>query len=264
MDLKNEFKGTIADDMLELFDRPDDEFAMLAPFIKAKLKQGFESKEYQDQLLTLVEMYDSDSVEQESLVIDELIENIKIEPDLSAEKKDVLVYLFELQKEAFVRVKECGRTRITVKFTKLSENAITPTYAHPRDDAGCDLYAAETVEIKPGETKIVKTDIAAAVPIGYELQIRPRSGMSAKTSIRIANAPGTVDAGYRGNIGVICENQLTDVWGGTNETYTIHKGDKIAQAVLNEVPLINWEEVPTVEDLGSSERGEGGFGSTGQ
>ena len=277
MDLREEFKGAIDEGMLELFEKPDEEFAPLAPFIKAKIKQGIESKEYQDQLLLLMDMYDAGTVDEEVYVLDNFINELKADNDLSPEKKDVLVCLFECQKEAYQKLKECGRPKIRVKVTKLSDKAILPTYAHPTD-AGCDIYAAETVTFKPGETKIVKTDLAVAIPPGYEIQIRPRSGMSYKTPMRIPNSPGTIDCEYRGNVGVIMQNTNGIVYGEENEDgdrdiifidptadpYTIHEGDKIAQMVLNEVPMIDWNEVETVDDLGATQRGKGGFGSTGQ
>ncbi len=277
MDLREEFKGTIDEGMIELFEKPDEDFALIAPFIKAKIKQGCESKEYQDQLLLLMDMYDAGTVEEEVYVLDNFINELKADNDLSPEKRDVLIYLFECQREAYQNLKECGRPKIRVKITKLSDKAILPTYAHPTD-AGCDIYAAETVTFKPGETKIVKTDLAVAIPPGYEIQIRPRSGMSYKTPMIIPKSPGTIDCEYRGNVGVIMQNTNGIVYGEikedgdrdiiyidpTADPYTIHEGDKIAQMVLNEVPMIDWNEVETVDDLGATQRGKGGFGSTGQ
>ena len=268
MDLREEFKGAIDEGMLELFEKPDEDFALIAPFMKAKIKQGCESKEYQDQLLLLMDMYEAGTVEEEVYVLDGFINELKADTDLSPEKKDVLVYLFECQREAYQKLRECGRPKIKVKITKLSDKAILPTYAHPTD-AGCDIYAAETVTFKPGETKIVKTDLAVAIPPGYEIQIRPRSGMSYKTPMRIPNSPGTIDCEYRGNVGVIMENTNGIVYGEikedgdrdiiyidpTADPYTIHEGDKIAQMVLNEVPMIDWNEVETVDDLGATQRG---------
>jgi dUTP pyrophosphatase len=115
------------------------------------------------------------------------------------------------------------------------------------------VFANETVTLNGGDTVIVKTGIKVAIPIGYEIQIRPRSGLSYKTGLRVANAPGTIDSDYRGEVGVIMYNT-------SDENITIFKGDKIAQMVLSEVPMIKWNEV---ESLDETERGEGGFGSTG-
>ena len=103
--------------------------------------------------------------------------------------------------------------------------------------------------------KIVKTGIAVAIPAGYEIQIRPRSGLSLKSKLRIANAPGTIDTEYRGEIGIIMTN-TGDV------PYVIDKGMKIAQMVIAPTPMIKWNEVTTVEELGTTDRGADGFGST--
>lgn len=130
-----------------------------------------------------------------------------------------------------------------------------PSYAKP-GDAGMDLRANEEVKIWPGEIALVKTGIHISLPSGYEVQVRPRSGQSAKTKIRIANAPGTIDSEYRGEICVICDN-IGD------EPYTIKEGDRIAQIVLQKVPTIGWVSVDTEEELGETTRGSSGFGSSG-
>lgn len=168
--------------------------------------------------------------------------------------------------------------KIKLLIKRLVPHAIIPTYG--RDgDAGFDFYASEDVYIKPGETVIIPTGIAFQLEAGFEIQIRPRSGVSAKHKLRIPNAPGTVDTGYRGEVGIIVENltyegeghetQVRTINGdkhGTGTeyhqkgTYLIRRGDRIAQGVLNEVPMAIFEEVDEVED---SERGGNGFGSTG-
>jgi len=128
-----------------------------------------------------------------------------------------------------------------------------PEYAHP-GDAGADLVATETVELGPGERATVGTGTAIALPDGYVAFVVPRSGLAAKHGITIVNTPGTVDAGYRGEIRVILLN--TD----RSEPYTIAAGDRIAQLVV--LPVARARFVP-VERLPGSHRGEGGFGSTG-
>ncbi|AUG58808.1 dUTP diphosphatase [Acetivibrio saccincola] len=149
------------------------------------------------------------------------------------------------------------------------EDAIIPTYAN-EGDAGMDVYAAEDVLIEPGETVIVPTGIKFAIPKGYEIQVRPRSGISYKTPLRIANSPGTIDSGYRGELGIIITNTSerndyplieTNSDGNKKGTYKIKKGDRIAQIVLQAVPRINFVKVDSVKDIGN-DRG-GGFGSTG-
>jgi len=179
------------------------------------------------------------------------IDKVK-ESDLSQEKKDFIEYFLSNTIMAVTDLVEVPRRRIEVEIKKLSENAKVPEYAH-LTDAGADIFALEDTTIEPNETKLVKTGIAVAIPVGYEIQIRPRSGLSLKTGLRVANAPGTVDADYRGEVCVI-------MWNSGNETAEIKAGDKIAQMVINEVPMIRWKEVT---ELSSTERGSGGFGSTG-
>lgn len=144
-------------------------------------------------------------------------------------------------------------SKINVKIKKLHEDAVIPTYGTD-GAAGFDFYALEDVHLKPKETKLVKTGIAMAIPQGYEIQVRPRSGMSLKTSFRVPNSPGTIDSDYRGECNVIGHNT------SSYEHVTIKKGDRIAQGVLNRVPQASFE---VVEELEDTARGAGGFGSTG-
>ena len=123
---------------------------------------------------------------------------------------------------------------------------------HIQQTPRADIFAAEEIIIKPNETQMVRTGIQVAIPVGYEIQIRPRSGLSFKTGLRIANTPGTIDSDYRGEVGVI----MTNI-GKTDETIKV--GDKIAQMVISPVPMIKWVETDV---LSETERGEGGFGST--
>lgn len=145
------------------------------------------------------------------------------------------------------------RKTIEIIIEKIVEDAVIPTYAHSTD-AGADIYAIEDCEIPGNGTKIIGTGLKVAIPVGWELQVRPRSGMSAKTPIRVANAPGTIDAGYRDEVGVICHNT-------SPYPYTIHEGDRIAQFVLAQSPMITWKE-GKVSEIGENRKG--GFGSTGK
>lgn len=175
-----------------------------------------------------------------------------------------------------------------VKIKKLHPDAVVPKYLTP-GSAGFDLVAVEDVVLEPGETKLVKTGLALELPLGYELQIRPRSGVTLKTKLRVANSPGTVDSDYRGEIGVIVDNITNplysifikwlswevrpplDIKGNEIEvedkaglypagTYIIQKGDRIAQGVISPVVQVDFEEV---DELSETKRGTGGFGSTG-
>ena len=122
--------------------------------------------------------------------------------------------------------------------------------------AGMDLKAdiSEPVVLKPGEVQVIPTGLYMAIPEGYEIQVRSRSGLAAKNSIFCLNSPGTLDADWRGNTGVILAN-----FGKNN--FVVNPGDRIAQAVLNKIEKIEWEEV---SELDTTERGEGGFGHTGK
>jgi dUTP pyrophosphatase len=121
--------------------------------------------------------------------------------------------------------------------------------------AGMDLraFVAEPSTLKPLQRAIVKTGLFIQLPIGYEAQVRPRSGLAAKKGITVLNAPGTIDADYRGEIGVILVNL-------SNEDFTIENGERIAQLVIAKHERANWEEVDVLEE---TDRGSGGFGSTG-
>ena len=142
-----------------------------------------------------------------------------------------------------------------VKIKKLHADAVVPSYGTV-GAAGFDFYALEDTHLLPGETKLIKTGIAMEIPLGYEVQVRPRSGMSLKTWFRVANAPGTIDADYRGECCVIGQNT-----GSTfDRTITIKKGDRIAQGVLALAPQAEFE---VVEELGDTNRGTNGFGHTG-
>ena len=158
--------------------------------------------------------------------------------------------------------------RIPIYFEKLDPDVKIPEYNHD-DDAGMDIYSNEQVTIRPKETIAVKTGLKLEIPKGYEIQVRPRSGISLKTPMRVANAPGTIDSGYRGEIKVIltntsCINEETLCYlkteGNIQGKYTIKKGDKIAQIVLNKIDKMHLLEK---DQVNVTERGEKGFGSSG-
>jgi dUTP pyrophosphatase len=144
-------------------------------------------------------------------------------------------------------------TAIDVLLQQLDPGLEPPSYAHP-GDAGADLRSRESFELQPGERRLVGTGVAIALPVGYAAFVHPRSGLAAQHGISIVNAPGTVDAGYRGEIKVCLIN--------TDRKYpvSIARGDRIAQLVIQPVSVAAF--VP-VSDLPDSTRGVGGYGSTG-
>ena len=142
---------------------------------------------------------------------------------------------------------------LKVFFKKLDDKAFIPTYAKD-NDACCDLYSVEEVDIEPMEVKLVDTGIAIEMPDGFEAQIRPRSGNAWKHKITVLNSPGTIDAGYRNSIKVMLIN-----FG--KEKYTVNVGDRIAQMKFS--PVIQGFFIEK-QELSSSDRALGGFGSTGR
>lgn len=141
-------------------------------------------------------------------------------------------------------------------YTEFNHEHGLPAYAK-QGDSGMDIRANLPIRLEPKETLLIPTGIYVSLPDGYEFQVRPRSGMSLKTKLRIANSPGTVDEPYLGEICIIAENTHSSV------EMNITKGERIAQLVLQEVPKCEWVQVFSREELGSSDRGTGGFGSTG-
>lgn len=141
-----------------------------------------------------------------------------------------------------------------IRVKRLHPDAELPVYAHgPEEDAGMDLRALEDVLLAPHIPSLVPTGLAIELPPGYEAQIRPRSGLALRHAITLPNSPATIDPGYRGEIRVILLNLGT-------EDYQVHRGDRIAQMVIARYEGIEWEET----DLADSQRGEGGFGSSGR
>ena len=141
---------------------------------------------------------------------------------------------------------------MTVLFKKIHADAVLPAYAHP-GDAGLDLCACEAATLRPGERRLVRTGLIMQLPPGTEAQVRPRSGLALKHGITLLNAPGTIDEGYRGELGVILVNL-------GQEPFEVAPGMRIAQMVVAPVLCV---AVAASETMGETRRGEGGFGSTG-
>ena len=141
---------------------------------------------------------------------------------------------------------------MTLRFKRIHPDAVLPAYAHP-SDAGMDLKSVADVVIPRGGRALVQTGLVVLLPPGYEAQVRPRSGLALKHGVTVLNSPGTVDSGYRGEIGVILAN-----FGAAD--FAVKKGDKIAQLVIAPVTQPQVEETDVVDE---TDRGAGGFGSTG-
>ena len=161
---------------------------------------------------------------------------------------------------------------IKVGFKRLTDDAVLPIKAHARD-SGFDLFVSEDIVIEPGETVVIATGIAIDIPIGYEAQVRPRSGVTSKTKLRVQL--GTIDNDYTGEIGIIVDNNyrigrspahwVRTIDGrlserGTEGSYCIRKGDKLAQLVIQAIPMVEGYEI---DELPTTVRGNKGYGSSG-
>ena len=141
---------------------------------------------------------------------------------------------------------------MTLAFKRIHSDAVLPAYAY-KSDAGMDVRSVADIVIAPGKRALVPTGLVMLLPPGYEAQVRPRSGLALKNGVTVLNTPGTIDSGYRGEAGVILAN-----FGDTD--FVVQKGDKIAQIVIAPVTQPDIVESETID---STDRGAGGFGSTG-
>jgi dUTP pyrophosphatase len=253
----------------------DEQFSLIAPSIIQNVMQSINNPEDK---LSLVQTLNANgaTVEEFTAAFVSLIEAIDTIEDLSEPKKDFLKQLFGCFVNAVNETEGVAKKYIQVPIELCHPEAKIPQYAN-LTDSGMDVYALDDYTIAPGETKLIPTGIKMAIPVGYEIQVRPKSGRALKTKLRIANTPGTVDAGYRDEIMVIVENIESPIKDITYEfnssgqliitsilhgsAHTIGKGEKFCQLVLMEVPKAVLYQVNSVSEIGEN-RG-GGFGSTG-
>ena len=258
-----------------LLNLPEDKFALLAPGV---LDSYLRSLNNANTRLLLAQAINANGATVEDMVQNfaQLGQKIDTLESFSAQKKDFLKQLVNGLGNCISETQGVAKKYIQIPYEKCREGARMPEYAHI-DDSGMDLYALEDYTIHPGETKLIPTGLKFAIPNGYELQIRPKSGRCLKTKLRVANTPATIDAGFRGEVCVIVENVeapiqdityefdndghpvITSILHG--EDYYIHKGEKFAQLVLAEVPKASFYLVDKVME--DTERADGGFGSTG-
>ena len=263
-----------ADVIGTLFTMEDEQFDLLQDSLNQAFTETFNSKEFHEFMTTI--MLEGgltiDSVEEDIEKLYYIVDSID---ELSEIKKSFLHRIF-IQMGDIIKSQLTSTEIISIPYTK-TEETIEPSYARI-GDAGMDIYANDEYTIDPGKTIIIPTGIKVAIPEGYALLIQPRSGLSAKTKLRIANTPGLIDSGYRDEIGVIVENieppfkdidyefdnngeiHIKSILHGN--AYTISKGDRIAQMRLVKVPQAHLIEVPSVENIGVNR--QGGFGHTGK
>lgn len=269
----NSLDGNSIDAIAVLLSMDDAQFELVSPSILDSFLRSLNTTNARLMLAQSINATGStaESVQDEFL---QLVNEIDIITDLTSPKRDFLKKLLRGINTAISETEGIAKRYIQIPFVKCHPDAKMPEYAHP-DDSGMDVYAVDDYVIHPGETKLIPTGIKVAVPNGYEIQIRPKSGRALKTKMRIANSIGTVDAGFRGELQVIIENIeppikditydfddsgrpiITSILRGSD--MTIGKGEKFAQLVLMEVPKAVLFQV---ENLDDTERGNGGFGST--
>ena len=266
-----------------LLNLSEENFAFVAPLFLSELDKSFDNM---NDRMALVQSLNAGGQTVEDLR--EQYDDILIQIDtqttglLSKQKRDFIHQLLDIVYNAVAATEGIASRYIRIPIEYCNDKARTPAYAHPTD-SGMDVYALEDITIAPGETKLVPLGIKVAIPAGYELQVRPKSGRCLKTKLRIANAPGTIDSGYRDELAVIVDNieapiknitgiikefanegeAYSDKWVPVCEygsSYTIGEGEKFAQLVLTAVPKVIWSEVSSVGNIGEDRHG--GFGST--
>lgn len=246
-------KDATFEQFLTILNLPNEQFDLIYENFSERLDSVFAGRNFRQEVIDQLKVTPLESIAETQAEIQEFLDEIREDDTLSKKKKALIITLIERSILEVYKINDNPRERIEVKIKKLTPDAKLPTYAHDTD-AGADVYSSESVTLNPYETKLIGTGIATAIPKGYEISIRPRSGLSLKTPLRIANSPATIDSLYRGEIKIIMTNT-------GNSPVSIEKGDRIAQMIISPVPMIQWNEV---EELDSTERGSGGFGSTGQ
>ena len=251
---------------------PEKEFAFISGQILFQFEKALNNV---NDKLYLVQSLNASGVKLEDFLAEftQLQKNIdtNFQGKISQQKIDFIKQLLGIFAKTMAETDGVSKRIVPVAIELCHADAKIPAYAKA-GDAGMDVYAVEDVTINPGETVIVPTGIKCALPLGYEFEVRPRSGLSVKTPLRVANAPGTIDSGYRDEIGVIITNiepKIKDIdfaEDGTpailyGQSYTITKGMRFAQLVLKEVPACAFYEVSKVAEIGFNR--DGGFGSSG-
>lgn len=268
------------DTLIEVLALPDEHFEVLAPGILQNYQQSLNNP---TDKLALVQSLNASGIKAEDLTAVFLqLDNEIEDTTLSVTKRDFLRQMLMTIVNAVNDTEGIAKRIVPVAIELCHPDAKIPEYAH-LSDSGMDVYALEDITVRPGETVLVSTGIKVAIPVGFEIQVRPKSGRALKTKLRVANTPGTIDQGYRDEIKVIIENvepPIKDITTNTilkengfvdhmeitsieyGKDYTIGKGEKFCQLVLCEVPRASFYEVKNVLEVEGENR-MGGFGSTG-
>jgi len=257
--------------LLQALATDEDTFGVVAPGIMQALQQSLNNP---NDKLAITQGLNATGHKVEDLTRD--VTHFMGEIDkigLSAQKRDFIKQYFAAWISAINDTEGIAKRLVPTAIELCHKDAKIPQYAHI-SDSGADVYALEDITVKPGETVLVPTGLKVALLPGFELQVRPKSGRALKTKLRVANTPGTIDQGYRDEIKIIIENvepcikdvtidedgKVTSILYGSD--FTIGKGEKFCQLVLNEVPKAAFYRVSSVMEVDEENR-LGGFGSTG-
>lgn len=266
------------DSIVRLMSMPDEQFEVIAPGVLQAYEQILNNP---NEKIALTQSLNAAGLKAEDLTdsLDALVDNMN-NVSLSRAKRDFFKQIFGVFINCINSTEGIAKRMVPVAIELCHPDAKIPQYAHI-SDSGVDVFALDDITIKPGGTVLVPTGIKVALPAGFELQVRPKSGRALKTKLRIANTPGTIDQGYRDEIKIIIENvepPIRDITYNTimkengfidhieitsieyGKDYTIGKGEKFCQLVLCEVPKAAFYRVDKVQDIGE-DRG-GGFGSS--
>lgn len=269
----------LMDSVIRLLSVPEDQFEILAPGIMQSYQQSLNNP---NDKIALVQALNATGGKAEDVT--EAFLTLSDEVDktsLSKPKRDFLKEMLASIVNSINDTEGIAKRNVPVAIELCHPDAKIPQYAHI-SDSGMDVYALDDITVHPGETVLVPTGIKVALPVGFELQVRPKSGRALKTKLRVANTPGTIDQAYRDEIKVIIENvepPIRDITTNTimkengfidhmeitsieyGKDFTIGKGEKFCQLVLCEVPKVAFYRVDNVQEIGDNRNG--GFGSTG-
>ena len=264
------------EEIVALLSLPDEQFNVISELFLDELQKALNSNSGKLQLLQGMSGVGND-VDDLIAAYEAVIQQIELQlKDVSQPKRDFLKRMMATIINAVSSAEGAAKKIVKIPIQLCHPEAKIPTYANI-GDAGLDVYALDDYTINPGETKLIPTGIKVAIPRGYELQVRPKSGRALKTKLRVANTPGTIDCGYRDEVGVIIENidaPIKDITYDFDEKgniiiksilhgspFYIEKGTKFAQLVLNEVPTASFMQVEDIREIEGDRNG--GFGSSG-
>lgn len=261
--------------LMSLLALPEDKLTAIMPSFLEEFEKTVKQPNY---VLMVTQALNAQGVKIEEFAeaMDEFVKELQKSNDLNQAQKNLLAQICMMSLNALMDAEGVAKRVVEIAIEKCHPDAKIPAYAHTTD-AGADVYATEDITLKPGEQTIIDLGIKLACPSGYAILVHPRSGLSAKTKMRVCNSVGIVDSSYRDNVGVIVENNESPIKDITYEfdengkpviTSILHgadlhitKGERIAQLRLVEVPAMHFYEVSDITTI-SGNRG-GGYGSSG-